>query len=155
MTTEQINSIIVQFDKGQEYFVWQMKEANSDMDEEARLEQFYTDILLPIEINNEEDEKVLALMEHTGEAWDEAEAAIDGSYTVLTDSEADSLVDDRLDEYINEAVISLIPDHLQQYFDSDAWKADDDRDRGSWLNTQNGEEDEEVINSTTYYIYKV
>jgi len=155
MTTEQISSIITQFDMGQKYFVWQMSECNSDMDEGDRLNQFYENQLLPHHIIFEDDEKVLALMEHTGDNWDDCESEIDTKYNVYTDSEADESVDNRLEEYLDDNLLYDMDSAIAQYFDRDSWKSDNANDRGFWLSISDSEEYEEIINKTTYYIYKI
>lgn len=149
MTTEQINSIIASHELGNEYFVWQMQCAE-DMDSDERLEAFFKE-----QNFNEEDEKVFALMEYTGDNWEEAETDYDSdNYKVLTDDEADDLLDKRLDEYIDDNILCTIDSAYHMYFDRDAWKTDNEDDRGAWLNYRNGSEEEETINETTYYIYQ-
>lgn len=151
MTTEQINSIIVAKELEKEFFVWQMDPENqSSSDIEELTEAFFNE-----QTFYEEDEKVFALMEHLGCNWDDAESDYDSqAYSVLTDSEADKALDNRLEEYIDDCVLSNIDQAYHSYFDRDAWKSDNSGYRGEWLNTWNGCEDEETINGTTYYIYK-
>ena len=77
-------------------------------------------------------------------------------YLVLTDSEADDMEDERLDNYIEECIMPEIPEHLQNYFDDDAWKSDARCDgRGHIISTYDGCEYAETVNGTTYYIYRV
>ena len=77
-------------------------------------------------------------------------------YYVLTDSEADDMEDDSLDNYINECIMPEIPEHLQNYFDEVAWKRDVRMDgRGHIISTYDGAEYEETVEGTTYYIYRV
>lgn len=151
MTSEQIESIIDSLDLSAEYFTWQVCNCDESMDEDCRLKQFYTDTIL---VNCCED-AVLALMEHTGLNYDEAESAIDSEYKVLTDDEADSMLDGYLEQYVEDTVLCEIPTHLHKYFNTQAWIKDNNSDRGFWLNTVNGEEYEETINGTTYYIYNI
>ena len=76
-------------------------------------------------------------------------------YEVLTDNEADDRWDEELDNYIEECVMSQLPKHLQSYFDEDAWKRDARYDgRGHFLSHYDGDECEETVNGTTYYIYR-
>jgi hypothetical protein len=150
MTTEQNNSIILAHDLGQDYFVWQMSEADKTMHEDQRLEAF-----LEEQTFDEDTEKVFAIMEHTGDNWDEAESDFGSdTYKVLTDDEADELLDERLEEYIDDCVLCNIYEEYHRYFNRDEWKSDNTDDRGHWLNYSDGSEEEETINGTTYYIYK-
>lgn len=148
MTTEQINSIIVEFDLGQEYFVWQM-EHGKGLDEDARLERFFDK-----QTFDTDNEKILALMECTGDDWEDAESQIDSDYLVLTDEEADEKLDERLEHHIDDCVLINIDPSYHEYFDRDSWKSDNKSDRGSWIAYTDGYENEECINKTTYYIYK-
>lgn len=91
------------------------------------------------------------------EALDEAKELIDDSdYLSLTDSEADDIEDERLDDYIDECILPELPDHLQAYFDDKAWKRDARYDwRGHIIASYDGEEHEQEYNGTTYYIYRI
>lgn len=76
-------------------------------------------------------------------------------YLVLTDEEADDEWDDALENYIDEVIMSEIPECYQNYFDREAWKKDAEYDgRGHSLSSYDGEENEEEVNGTTYYIYR-
>ena len=76
-------------------------------------------------------------------------------YIVCTDEEADSLMDDALENYIDEVILSEIPEPYRNYFDNEGWKKDaKDDGRGHALATYDGEENEEEVNGTTYYIYR-
>ena len=75
-------------------------------------------------------------------------------YLVLTDSEADDMEDQRLDNYIDECL--EIPDDIRPYFDEEAWKRDARMDgRGHIISSYDGCEYEEKVNDTWYYIYRV
>ena len=77
-------------------------------------------------------------------------------YLVLTDEEADEEEDRQLDNYIDECVYPEIPEHLQNYFDEEAWKRDAHMDgRGNIISTYDGCEYDETVNGTTYYIYRI
>ena len=79
-----------------------------------------------------------------------------GEYLVLTDSEADEEEDERLNNYLEECIMPEIPEHLQNYFDDEAWKRDARMDgRGQIISTYDGCEYEETVEGTTYYIYRV
>ena len=154
MTAEQLKSIIEYKDLDAEFFTYQMSDCNESMDEEARLLSFYEYVILGDV--NEDEEKILALMEHTGDEYSECESHIDlDRYRVYTDSEANKALDEALDEYCEEHILSQIPDYLQQYFDDKEWKDDNSSDRGHYLGQSDGDEHEETINENTYYIYKI
>lgn len=153
MTSEQIESIIEYKDLLAEFFTWQIGNCDESIDEEDRFTKFYEEEILTNCI--EDDEKVFALMEHTGETYEEAESAIDSNYRVLTDEEADEILSKYLEEYVEDNILYQIPAHLQEYFDTQAWIEDNNSYRGTWLNYVNGEEYTETINGTTYYIYNI
>ena len=88
----------------------------------------------------------------------EVEAYEEGSndYLVLTDEEAEDRWDESMDSYIEECILPELPKHLQFYFDSEKWKKDASYDgRGHCLASYDGEEHEEEVNGTTYYIYRI
>lgn len=151
MTSEQINSIIEAFSLKEDFFVWQMSDCEG-LDEDQRLEQFYESEILANA--SEENEKIFAIMEFDGTEWDEAESDMDSVYKVLTDEEADELLEERLEDYVDDTVLSQIPSIYHAYFDKDAWVEDHKTDRGSWLSPVDGCEGSEEVNETTYYIYK-
>ena len=75
-------------------------------------------------------------------------------YYVLTDSEADDMEDQQLDNYIDECL--EIPDDIRPYFDEEKWKRDARMDgRGHIISSYDGAEYEETVEGTTYYIYRV
>lgn len=154
MSSDQIQSIIESFELSAEYFIWQGENATPDMDDDTRLQLYYESIILPDNIYGDEDyEKVLALMQHTGDNLDDADYAIGRDYKVFTDDEAQK----QFDEYVELSVgciMSEIPEHLLQYFDKDSYIADNYNDRGTQLSYYDGCEYEETVNGTTYYIYK-
>ena len=77
-------------------------------------------------------------------------------YRVLTEDEADAAFDEALDNILDDVVLPDLDEALQCYFDRDAWKRDAQYDgRGHHLNHYDGEEYEEVVNGTSYYIYRV
>lgn len=152
MKPEQIYSIIEAKDQQSE-FLENLDLADNSFTLHTALQEFYESYILH-EVDSDE-EKILALMEHTGDNWDECESAIDKSnYLVLDDDEADEKFDERLNQYLDDNVLPQLEPIAQQYFDRDAWKEDNKSDRGAWLNSWDGNEDYEVINSTTYYIYR-
>ena len=154
MTAEQLKSIIEYKDLDAEFFTFQMSDCDESMDEEARLNNFFENVIL--DDVYEWEEKIIALMEHTGEEYSECESHIDlDRYRVYTDSEANDALDEALDEYCEEHILSQIPSSLQQYFDDEEWKDDNSSDRGHYLGQSDGDEHEETINGNTYYIYKI
>ena len=77
-------------------------------------------------------------------------------YYVLTDSEADDMEDQQLDNYIDECVMPEIPEYLRGYFNDEAWKRDARMDgRGHIISSYDDAEYEETVEGTTYYIYRV
>lgn len=150
----QIQSIIDYKDLANEFFVFQMEDCDESMDEDARLLSFYENVIL-YDVN-EDEEKILALMEHTGDGYYECETDISlDNYRVYTEEEANAALDKALDLYCEELILSQIPDSLQQYFDDEEWKFDNSSDRGFYLGQSDGDEHEETINGNTYYIYKI
>lgn len=123
-------------------------------------------------LDNEEQEKALALLtfleveQDDGQDLDDylsqasstdAEKTIfeiDGEeYKVLTDDEAEAEWDEYLDDYIDNYI--EIPEHVLPYFDRESWKDDARQDgRGHSLATYDGNENEETVCNTTYYIYR-
>lgn len=154
MTSDQIQSIIKFFELSAEYFIWQGENATPDMDDDTRLQLYYESIIMPDTVYGDEDyEKVLALMQHTGDNWDDAYSAIGRDYKVFTDDEAQKEFDEKVELSV-ECVMSEIPKHLRQYFDEDSYISDNFNDRGTELSYYNGCEYTESVNGTTYYIYR-
>ena len=154
MYSNQIQSIIDYKDLAKEFFLFQMEDCDESMDEDARLLNFYENVIL-YDVNKDE-EKILALMEHTAEEYSECDSHIDlDRYRVYTDEEANDALDEALDSYCEEHILSQIPSYLHQYFDDEEWKFDNSSDRGFYLGQSDGDEHEETINGNTYYIYKI
>ena len=154
MYSNQIQSIIDYKELAKEFFLFQMEDCDESMDEDARLFSFYENVIL-CDVDKYE-EKILALMEHTVEEYSECETHLDlDRYRVYTDEEANDALDEALDLYCEEHILSQIPSSLQQYFDDEEWKSDNGYDRGSYLGQSDGDEHEETINGSTYYIYKI
>lgn len=79
----------------------------------------------------------------------------DGEYLVVTDDEANKLWDESLENYLNDCVYPELPDNMSSYFDDEKWKRDARMDgRAHALSSYDGNEEEETINGTTYYIYR-
>ena len=155
MTSDQIQSIIDNFNLQADYFIWQGTNANELMDEDKRLQDFYLTSIIPDTIDGDQNyEKVLALMEHTGDEWDSAESDVGSRYFVYTDEEAEKKFVESIRSYAEDRIQYEIPDDLVWYFDREAYIEDLHMDRGQQLASYDGEENSEVINGTTYYIYK-
>lgn len=77
-------------------------------------------------------------------------------FAVYTDPEADAACSDWLDDYIDECVLSQLPDGLRFYFNSELYKDDciGQDGRGHILSSYDGSENEETVNGVTYYIYR-
>lgn len=76
-------------------------------------------------------------------------------YLVLTDDEADNLLEDSLDNYLEEIIYPELQGNLKNYFDDEAWKNDARYDgRGHSLSGYDGNENEEEVNEETFYIYR-
>lgn len=77
-------------------------------------------------------------------------------YLVVTDSEADELWEESLDNYIDECITPELPEVFRCYFDNEGWKRDARMDgRAHSLSSYDGEENEETIDGDTYYIYRI
>ena len=154
MTTDQIESIIENFNLTSDYFIWQVWNATELMDDDERLQTYYSNSIMSDTINNDQDyEKILALMEHADYDWYQAESEIGSNFKVLTDDEATKAFEDSVESSVDDTIAEL-PDHLQRYFDREEYIYDNFDDRGAQLSTYDGREHEVSINGTTYYIYK-
>lgn len=143
-----------------------------EMPEEINLEEYATGSLSEEATEAVNDmfgadaEKIVALALHLGLDFEEAQnigfPTYDdileyGSeeYLVCTDSEADTKWDAELNNYIDECILPEIPETYRNYFDNDAWKSDAKQDgRGHSLSRYDGNEDEQTVLGTTYYIYR-
>ncbi len=77
-------------------------------------------------------------------------------YLVVTDSEADERWEEELNSYIDEIVLSEIPEHYHNYFDYEKWKNDAKQDgRGHCLDRYSGAENFETVDNETFYIYRL
>lgn len=114
---------------------------------------------------SEIDEKVRALMQELGiddpdEIKEEKQANLycyaREEYLVMTDGEADHMWDEYLESFIDEVILPEMPEHLQNYFDNEAWKRDARMDgRGHSLASYDGAENEQEVEGTTYYLYRI
>ena len=145
ISEEQIQDIIDSNETySKQYFIWQMDPNNTD------IEQFYIEYLLP----NLED-TIVALMQHTGDSYEECEYAISRNYwLILTDEEADEHCKQYAEDALDDALYN-VDKSLRYYFDEDRYIEDYlESGRGAILAGYNGEEYEETVNGTTYYLYR-
>ena len=77
-------------------------------------------------------------------------------YFVLDEYDANKKFNQYMDDYIDDCVLSEIPESYRNYFDDKAFKKDvlDSDGRGPTLATYDGEELEKMVNGTFYYIYR-
>jgi len=77
-------------------------------------------------------------------------------YMCLTEDDADEKWDEALENYLDECVLSELPDTLHSYFDREKWKEDAKVDgRGHCLATYDGAEGEvEDRDGNYYFIYR-
>lgn len=90
-------------------------------------------------------------------SYDEACMTCDGAeYRVLTDSDADSAADEYLESYIDDCVLSELPEQYRGYFDSDKFKRDVllGDGRGPQLASYDGAENEQQIDGEWFFIYR-
>lgn len=154
MTAEQLKSIIEYKDLDAEFFTFQMSDCDESMDEEARLLSFYENVIL--DKVDEDEEKIIALMQFDSDLdYSSAENSKGANFEVYTEEEAEGALQERLESYLEDNVLSQLPHELRGYFDSDEWISDNNSDRGSWLNYADGNEYTETVNGTTYYIYNI
>lgn len=120
-----------------------------------------------VELSDDYDEacRILALR-HSLDEWDGyfsvstynekiVNAGSTREYLVVTDAEADDLWEQDLDSYLDECVLSELPESVQSYFDRESWKKDARIDgRANSLNRYDGDEDEVEIDDVSYFIYR-
>lgn len=76
-------------------------------------------------------------------------------YLICNDEEADTAWDEDLENYLDDCVLPELAENARMYFDRDRWKEDAKIDgRGHSLNRYNGDEAEQTVNGTTYYLYR-
>ena len=84
-----------------------------------------------------------------------------GEYLVLTDAEADRMCDEQLEQYIDDCIMTELPEAYRGYFDADAWKRDAKLSdgRGHTIASYDSEEHEEQVltpeGKVWFYIYRV
>lgn len=75
-------------------------------------------------------------------------------WLVLTDEEADEETHQRIVGYIDDIVFSEIPGTYHRYFDLEKFVDDNNSDRGSWLSSYDGEENEYQLGMELVFIYR-
>lgn len=145
MNEDQILNYIEDDDKlSHEWFIYQGTEDGTIFD-------FYAEF-----IRNDLDDQYLALAIYNDIYYFEAVDLIDSEeYWVLTDEEADEKAELEAQYYLDDA-LSLIPFHLQQYFNDSEYISDYISDgRGYLLDTYNGSENSITLdNDSVFYIYR-
>lgn len=111
------------------------------------------------------NDRLKALMQHKGdndlENYNEGynDNIIECSseeYLVVTNDEADDLWEEELNDYINVCILPELPENFQNYFDEESWKSDARQDgRRHCLARYDGRENYEVVDNTTYFIYRI
>ena len=106
--------------------------------------------------HEEENEDGLTFEDFCEQELIEVEEYEEEDYMVLTDWEADDRWEESLDSYLEECIYPELTGNLKYYFDEDKWKQDArDDGRGHSLSSYDGNEHEEDVNGTTYYIYRI
>ena len=145
MNEDQILNYIENDDKlSHEWFIYQGSEDGTIFD-------FYNEF-----IRDDLEDQYLALAINNDIYYSEAVDLIDSEeYWVLTDEEADEKAELEAQYYLEDA-LSLIPFHLQQYFNDSQYISDYISDgRGYLLDTYNGSEDSITLdNDSVFYIYR-
>ena len=145
MNEDQILNYIENDDKlSHEWFIYQGTEDGTIFD-------FYAEF-----IRNDLEDRYLALAIYKDIYYSEAVDLIDSEeYWVLTDDEADEKAELEAQYYLEDA-LSLIPFHLQQYFNDSQYISDYISDgRGYLLDTYNRSENSITLdNDSVFYIYR-
>jgi len=104
---------------------------------------------------DEDQQKIVALMEVADLDWNEADMAIDEyDYYVYTEEQADEAFEEAIDNYIDDCVLSEIPPQYRNYFDRDVFMKDCLMDGRGILASYDNEEKYTTILDTKYYIYR-
>ena len=146
MNEEQMKDII-ENSYAREWFVWCMDKDNDYED----IESFFDEECIIDSL----DHPTVALMIEEGMMYDEAESAIENDeWKVLEEYEASSLAREYA-EYMAENARNEIVQHLQPYFNEQDYIEDLLVDgEGYLLAPYDGEERDQVVEGTTYYLYR-
>lgn len=143
LTEAQIQDLIDNSDRySKEYFTWRMNPDN------INIEDFFEDHIL-----NDLDERIIAICMEDDVTYAEAEDALDSTWEVYDDYDADSIAREYAQNRLEEELYYL-PKHLRDYFDDDAYIDDAIEDRAGLLGPIDGTEYSQSVNGTTYYLYK-
>lgn len=123
--------------------------------EEDAKEQFMTDIEGTEDAETEKNFQIFCSNNFTEiEEYDTNN--YNNDYLVLTDSEANDKWEESLNNYLEECIYPELTGTLANYFDDEKWKRDARYDgRGYSLSSYDGNEHEESVNETTYYIFRI
>jgi hypothetical protein len=140
-----------------DFFIVETKETvyiYEGTEEDAR-EQFIDDIEGTEKVNTEINFQIFCSNNFT-EIEEYSSDNYNNDYLVLTDSEADDKWEESLNSYLEECIYPELTGVLCNYFDDEKWKKDARYDgRGHSLSTYDGNEYEELVNGTTYYIFRI
>lgn len=117
---------------------------------------------MKIEWTSPHDVQTLVLAQYLGVDPEEISDGYDiqhyedgqAEYLVVTDSEADELWDQALNDYIEECILHELPEQYRFYFDEDKWKRDAHFDgRGHSLSSYDGNEEERQLDMRKLALY--
>lgn len=113
--------------------------------------------IIEIDLFSDRNEPTAELMEKLKSFLDDSEELINNhDYMVYTDDEANEAQTESIQCYINDCILPEIPEAYRYYFDSDRFIGDAEQDgRGHALAHYDGEEIEEKVNGTDFYIYRI
>ena len=98
------------------------------------------------------DLKLIVLMIYTGDIIENIDTA---DYQVLDDMEREDALDDYIDDYYLDVVLSDVPKYLHCYLDEEMFKEDYMNTLDPGVLSSNGIESEVTIFDETFYIYTV
>jgi hypothetical protein len=79
-----------------------------------------------------------------------------GEYLVVTESRANDIWEERLDDYLEQCVYPELSGNLAQYFDDEEWKRDARRDgRGHAISGYDGNEYNATIDGESFCIFRI
>jgi len=90
--------------------------------------------------------------------WDKNLYSYDGEeYLILDYEEAEERERENIKEYAENEIVPQVPEHLQEYFDTNSWVRDsmDSDDRGQWISQYDGYEHSLIYDDKGYYIYRM
>ena len=156
LTTEQEKSIALLQHLQIDHFVCDNKVYEGDI---ISIENDYNDWLEEDESNADRTfEEYVADNCIEVEEYDDY-STVDGSrkeFLVLDENEADDRFEQSIENYVNDCVLSEIPKPYHRYFNLEEFTDDCKAvGRGHTIASYDGEENEEEVNGTTYYIYRI